>query len=78
MEQTREEIIRQRNMDFLNSFTSESGKRVLSYLSRYCLEHQQTFVEDSERKSSFNEGARSVILEIRHWLEMDLSKLEKE
>jgi len=78
-EQTRYEIIRQRNSDFLNTFASgESQNRVLTYLSKFCLENACTFVKDSARKSDFNEGARSVILEIRHWLDMDISKLEKE
>ena len=78
MEQTREEIIEQRVADFLHCFSGPHGERALTYLSRFCLEKQSTFVEGSEMKSAFNEGARSVILEIRHWLEMDLTKLSKE
>ena len=78
MELTREEIVKQRNMDFLHSFSGPHGERVLLYLSRYCLENRSTFVEDSARKSDFNEGARSVIIEIRRWLDYDLNKLEKE
>jgi len=77
-ELTREEIVKQRNMDFLHSFTGPHGERVYTYLSRFCLENHSTFVEDSERKSAFNEGARSVIIEIRRWLDYDLTKLEKE
>lgn len=78
-ERTRYDIVRQRNSDFLNTFESgESQKRVLSYLSKYCLENSCTFDKDSARKSDFNQGARSVILEIRHWLDIDLSKLEKD
>lgn len=77
-EQTREEIVRSRNSDFLHSFSGAHGEGTLTYLSRFCLEHQPTYVEGSERKSSFNEGARSVILEIRRWLDMDISKLNKE
>lgn len=77
-ELTREEIIEQRVADFLHAFSGPHGERALTYLSRFCLEHQSTFVEGSERKSSFNEGARSVILEIRHWLDMDITKLGKE
>lgn len=76
-EMTREEILKQRNADFLHSFSGPHGERVLTYLSRFCLEHQSTFVEVSERKSSFNEGARSVILEIRHWLDIDITKLKE-
>jgi len=74
---TRQEIIEQRVRDFTESFTG-SGERTLKELSEFCLEKRSTFVEDSARKSDFNEGARSVILEIRHWLDYDLSKFRKE
>ena len=77
-EQTRKEIDIQRNSDFLHTFTGDRGSRALAYLSKFCLEHRSTFVEDSGRKSDFNEGARSVILEIRHWLDIDITKLNKE
>ena len=78
MEQTRDEIIQQRVSDFMHSFQSGPGLRTLKYLSIFCLENESTYVEGSGRKSDFNEGARSVILEIRHWLEYDLTKLGKE
>ena len=78
MEQTREEIIRQRNSDFLHAFSGTHGKRVYKYLSKFCLEHRSTYDNNSVRKSHFNAGARSVILEIRRWLDFDLNKLEKE
>ena len=78
MEQTREEIYRQRNIDFLHVFSGPHGERTYKYLSKFCLEKDITFVESSERKSSFNEGARSVILEIRRWLDMDMTKFDKE
>ena len=78
MELTREELLKQRNADFLHTFSGPHGERAYQYLSRFCLEHHTTFVEDSDRKSAFNEGARAVILEIRRWLDIDLDKLEKE
>jgi len=77
-EKTREQIVQERVADFKYSFGSGPGLRVLKHLSTFCLEKRSTFVEESERKSSFNEGARSVILEIRRWLDYDLSKLNKE
>jgi len=69
--------IKQRVYDFQNAFLSEHGTGALDYLSKFCLEHENTFVVDSARKSDFNEGARAVILEIRHWLDYDLNKLER-
>ncbi len=77
-EKTREQIITERVSDFQHSFKSGPGKRVDKHLSNFCLEHRSTYVEGDGRKSDFNEGARSVILEIRHWLEYDLTKLRKE
>ncbi len=77
-EQKRGEAAMQRSKDFMESFESPSGKRVYTYLSRFCLENRTAYVEGSPHKTSFNEGARSVILEIRRWLDMDLTKLSKE
>ena len=74
---TREEIIKKRVSDFNNAFLSHHGTGAIDYLSNFCMEHRSTFVENSDRKSAFNEGARAVILEIRRWLEYDLSKLER-
>lgn len=75
---TRNEICVQRNRDFIETFSGPHGERVLQYLSKFCLEKSGTFVVDSKSKSAYNEGARSAILEIRHWLDMDITKLNKE
>ena len=77
MEQTREEIIQQRVSDFLHSFKSGPGTRTLAHLSEFCFEKDMTFVENSDI-SAFREGKRAVILEIRRWLEYDLTNLRKE
>ncbi|GAI20233.1 unnamed protein product, partial [marine sediment metagenome] len=63
--------------DFNFAFTGERGERVLKEIAKYCLENDCTFDKESGRKSDFNQGARSVILEIRHWLDMDITKLNK-
>ncbi len=76
-EQTREEIVRQRNSDFLYTFTGVRNERVLAYLSLFCLEKDCTFVTGDVHKSSYNQGVRRVMLEIRHWLDMDITKLEQ-
>ncbi len=78
MEQTENEIIKQRNSDFLHIFiSSPQGKRIYEHLSDFCLKKECTFDKDSARKSDFNAGARAVILEIDYWLEYDLSTLEE-
>ena len=73
---THEEVITQRVQDFTESFTG-SGLRTYKFLSAFCLEHTNTYVPDSD-KTIFNAGARSVILEISHWLDYDLTKFGKE
>ena len=69
---------KQKNSDFLYTFSGERGSRVLEHLSKYCMENDCTFNAKSARMTDFNEGARSVIIEIRHWLNMDITNLEKE
>jgi len=55
--------------DCKTTFTKTgAGANVLQFISDFCLEHAQTFIVNSERKSCFNEGARSVILKIRELL----------
>ena len=73
---TENERITQRVRDFNDVFGSQQGKRVLMHLERFCLKNGCTYVPDSD-KSIFNQGARAVILEIDHWIDYDLSKLEK-
>ena len=74
----REELVVKRNMDFLNTFSPESGQRVLEYLSKVLYEKIPTYVDNNPMGTAFNEGKRFAILEIRHWLDMDISKLFKE
>lgn len=72
------ETARQRNSDFLHIFSgSPQGKRIYDYLAGFCLKNECTFDKESARKSDFNNGARSVILEIDYWMEFDLSTLEE-
>ena len=72
---TNKEIITQRVQDFNFAFDSVQGQRVLAYISQYCLKDDCTYVQDSD-KSIFNQGARSVILEIDDLINYDLSLLE--
>ncbi len=76
-EKDRNQIIEERVSDFKHSFQSGPGKRVDKYLSEFCFEKNMTFVENSDI-TAFREGKRAVILEIRRWLEYDLTKLRKE
>lgn len=73
-EEELQEALEQRVVDFKHSFETPSGKRVYEYLSKFCFENQSTFDASSQSTSSFNEGSRFVILEIKKWLEFDLTK----
>ncbi len=70
--------ILQKHQDFVETFGSARGIKALGHLSKFCLEHDCTFVIGDAHKGSYNQGVRRVILEIRHWLDMDMAKLEKE
>jgi len=55
-----------RIMAFLHeTFDKDCGQMTLDWISKECMEHEQTFVPDSERVTAFNEGKRSFILRLR-------------
>lgn len=76
-EKRKNEIL-QKHQDFVETFGSARGPNTLGHLSEFCLENDCTFVTGDEHKSSYNQGVRRVMLEIRHWLELDITKLEKD
>jgi len=53
--------------DFHRTFDTDSGRKVLEYLSWKCMEGQTTAAlsPESVEKTYFNEGKRAVILMIR-------------
>ncbi len=74
LKQELQEALEQRVSDLKNTFESGPGKRVDKYLTLFCFEKQSTFDASSQSTCNFNEGSRFVILEIRKWLNYDLSK----
>lgn len=50
---------------FYDVFESESGKIVMEHLAKITLADEDNFNRDSERLNCFNQGRRSVIIEIR-------------
>ncbi len=66
--------LQQMIIDWHTTFDSESGKRVLDRLSKFCLEKQSCYTQGDSHETAFNEGARSVILEIRRRLELNPNK----
>lgn len=69
---TKEQLLAQ---DFQHIFAAEDGKRVLKNLSAFCMERRSTYTAGDAYHTAFNEGARTVILEIRRYLEMNLGEV---
>lgn len=63
--------LRKIKIAFRNCFKNENGEIVLNQLSNFCNEYDDGFCYD-ERLSCYNQGRRSVILEIRKILEMEI------
>lgn len=68
------QALEERVSDFKHVFGTGPGKRVYKYLAQFCFENRSTFDASSQSTCNFNEGSRFVILEIRKWLDFDLTK----
>lgn len=53
-------------------FTTDEGLAVLAHLSKFCMELRSTYTPGDPYQTAFNEGARTVILEIRRRVEKSL------
>ena len=62
--------------DYINTFKTEEGKRVLADLERVCLYKTSTFDKEA-MVMAFNEGLRSVYLHITTLMSMDIEELER-
>ena len=62
--------------DYIKTFSSEEGKRVLKSLEESCLFKTTTFSKDP-LEMAYHEGMRSVYLHINTIIEMDIEELER-
>ena len=81
MDETREEVeskekvfLSGRQRDYMLTFDSETGKKVLADLKKFCRDRESTFSVDP-RAHALLEGRREVLLRIQHHLEMPLDEL---
>ena len=61
---------------FKTVFEGVYGERVLKHLAGFCLEEEDLFSPDSVRINDYNQGRRSVILEIRKILNRELGNVQ--
>lgn len=62
--------------DYINTFSSESGKKVLKDLVDRCFVKNTTFAGDVNQMI-FNEGTRSIILHIKSMIDLDIERIKK-
>lgn len=69
--------LEQRKKDYVETFTTPQGKRVLVDLERQCFVHKTTY-DDNSNKMAWREGARFVVgVHIKNMLDMNINRLKK-
>ena len=63
-----EKDIKQLAINYKQTFTSESGKKVLEDLKKRCSFETTTFVQGDSHDTAFREGQRAVVLFINNML----------
>lgn len=76
MPDEREDILKQLQQDYRNTFSTESGKRVLKDLENICFYKSTVFAPDNN-VMAFKEGNRAVYLHILTILELTPDKLKE-
>jgi len=70
-ERKRKEALRKLITNYHAAFATNEAKRVLDHLSEFCHENELTFTSDNQYMTAYNEGKRSVILQIRRLIGAD-------
>ncbi len=68
--------IEQLKRDYLATFNSETGKRVLADLKKKCFINKTTFSAIRDR-TLLNEGMRFVVVNIENMMNMNIETLKK-
>ena len=67
--------VEQLKKDYLATFNSETGKKVLAHLEKICFINRTTY--SAEGKTLLNEGMRYVIVHIKNMMNFDIELLKK-
>ena len=70
--------LEQMKKDYLTTFSTEAGKKVLASLENSCFVHKTTFPKNSEGLTlAFHEGMRFVAVHIKNMMNMNIETLKK-
>jgi len=70
------ENLKQIKKDYLDTFSSNHGKRVLANLDKICFTNKTTYSEQPGR-IELNEGMRFVVVHIKNMMLMNIETLTK-
>ena len=68
---------KRRKVQYKEFFSTDDGKEILADLARRHFVHTSTFVPHDTHHSAFNEGRRSVILDIISLVNIPMEELDK-
>ena len=68
---------KRRKVQYKELFSTDDGKEILADLARRHFVHTSTFVPHDTHHSAFNEGRRSVILDIISLVNIPMEELDK-
>ena len=68
---------KRRKVQYKEFFSTDDGKEILADLARRHFVHTSTFIPHDTHHSAFNEGRRSVILDIISLVNIPMEELDK-
>ena len=68
---------KRRKVQYKEFFSTDDGKEILADLARRHFVHTSTFIPHDTHHSAFNEGRRSVILDIISLVNVPMEELDK-
>ena len=69
--------IEQMKKDYLATFSTEAGKKVLNNLENVCFIHKTTFAKGDSYAMALHEGMRFVVVHINNMMNMNIEMLKK-